>query len=76
MNLKEKIEKSTNFEKPKITMKKIKKDVKGITLIALVVTFIVPYDKVRNAVISRVSSAKVIKKDIKIYLFLFFLEKN
>ena len=41
MNLKEKTEKSTNFEKQKNTMKKLKKQVKGITLIALVVTIIV-----------------------------------
>lgn len=40
MNLKEKIEKSTNFEKQKITIKKLKKQVKGITLIAFVVTII------------------------------------
>ena len=41
MNLKEKTEKSTNLVEHKITMKKLKKQVKGITLIALVVTIIV-----------------------------------
>lgn len=38
MNLKEKTEKNTNLVEHKITMKKLKKQVKGITLIALVVT--------------------------------------
>ena len=41
MNLKEKTEKSTSLVEHKITMKKLKKQVKGITLIALVVTIIV-----------------------------------
>ena len=41
MNLKEKTEKSTNLVEHKIAMKKLKKQVKGITLIALVVTIIV-----------------------------------
>ena len=40
MNLKEKTEKSTNLVEHKITMKKLKKQVKGITLIALVVTIV------------------------------------
>ena len=38
MNLKEKTEKSTNLKRSKITLRKVKKQVKGITLIALVVT--------------------------------------
>lgn len=41
MNLKEKTEKSTNLKRSKITLRKVKKQVKGITLIALVVTIIV-----------------------------------
>ena len=41
MNLKEKTEKSTNLVEHKITIKKLKKQVQGITLIALVVTIIV-----------------------------------
>ena len=41
MNLKGKTEKSTNLKKSKFTMRKLKKQVKGITLIALVVTIIV-----------------------------------
>ena len=41
MNLKEKTEKNTILMEHKITMKKLKKQVKGITLIALVVTIIV-----------------------------------
>ena len=41
MNLKEKTEKSTKLVEHKITMKKLKKQVQGITLIALVVTIIV-----------------------------------
>ena len=45
MNLKEKTEKSTNLVEHKITMKKLKKQVKGITLIALVVTILFPYDE-------------------------------
>ena len=40
MNLKEKTEKSTSLVEHKITMKKLKKQVKGITLIALVVTIV------------------------------------
>ena len=38
MNLKEKTMKNKNFKRNKITMKEVKKQVKGITLIALVVT--------------------------------------
>ena len=38
MNLKGKMQKSTNLKRNKITMKKVKRQVKGITLIALVVT--------------------------------------
>ena len=38
MNLKEKTEKSTNLKRSKIALRKVKKQVKGITLIALVVT--------------------------------------
>ena len=41
MNLKGKMQKSTNLKRNKITMKKVKRQVKGITLIALVVTIIV-----------------------------------
>ena len=41
MNLKGKVQKSTNSKRNKITMKEVKKQVKGITLIALVVTIIV-----------------------------------
>ena len=41
MNLKEKVKKDTSLKRSKITMKKLKKQVKGITLIALVVTIIV-----------------------------------
>ena len=41
MNLKGKMQKITNLKRNKITMKKVKKQVKGITLIALVVTIIV-----------------------------------
>ena len=41
MNLKEKTEKSTKLVEHKITIKKLKKQVQGITLIALVVTIIV-----------------------------------
>ena len=48
MNLKEKTEKSTNLVEHKITMKKLKKQVKGITLIALVVTMVLHYDKVKK----------------------------
>ncbi len=38
MNLKGKMQKITNLKRNKITMKKVKRQVKGITLIALVVT--------------------------------------
>ena len=41
MNLKGKMQKITNLKRNKITMKKVKRQVKGITLIALVVTIIV-----------------------------------
>ena len=41
MNLKEKAKKSTSLKKSKFTMRKLKKQVQGITLIALVVTIIV-----------------------------------
>ena len=41
MNLKEKTMKNKNLKRNKITMKEVKKQVKGITLIALVVTIIV-----------------------------------
>ena len=41
MNLKEKMQKSTNLKRNKITMKKVKRQVKGITLIALVVTIVI-----------------------------------
>lgn len=41
MNLKEKMPKNQNLKRNKITMKNLKKQVKGITLIALVVTVIV-----------------------------------
>ena len=40
MNLKEKVKKDTSLKRSKITMKKLKKQVKGITLIALVVTIV------------------------------------
>ena len=38
MNLKGKMQKITNLKRNKITMKKVKRQVNGITLIALVVT--------------------------------------
>ena len=41
MNLKGKMQKGTNLKRNKITMKEVKRQVKGITLIALVVTIIV-----------------------------------
>ena len=41
MNLKGKMQKSTNLKRNKITIKEVKRQVKGITLIALVVTIIV-----------------------------------
>ena len=41
MNIKEENQKNTNLKEHKITMKKLKRQVKGITLIALVVTIIV-----------------------------------
>ena len=41
MNLKGKMQKITNLKRNKITMKKVKRQVNGITLIALVVTIIV-----------------------------------
>ena len=41
MNLMKKRQKNTNLKVHKITTKKLKKQVKGITLIALVVTIIV-----------------------------------
>lgn len=40
MNLKEKVKKDTSLKRSKITMKKLKKQVKGITLIALFVTIV------------------------------------
>ena len=41
MNLKEKTMKNKNLKRNKITMKEVKKQVKGITLIALVVTIMI-----------------------------------
>ena len=41
MNLMEKRQKNTNLKRQKIIIKKLKKQVRGITLIALVVTIIV-----------------------------------
>ena len=41
MNIKEESQKNTNLKEHKITIKKLKRQVKGITLIALVVTIIV-----------------------------------
>ena len=38
MNLKGKMQKSTNLKRNKSTIKEVKRQVKGITLIALVVT--------------------------------------
>lgn len=48
MNLKGKMQKITNLKRNKITMKEVKRQVKGITLIALVVTMVLHYDKVKK----------------------------
>lgn len=40
MNLKGKMQKSTNLKRNKSTIKEVKRQVKGITLIALVVTIV------------------------------------
>ena len=45
MNLKEKAKKSTSLKKSKFIMRKLKKQVQGITLIALVVTILFSYDE-------------------------------
>ena len=45
MNLMEKRQKNTNLKRQKIIIKKLKKQVRGITLIALVVTILFSYDE-------------------------------
>lgn len=48
MNLKGEGIKITNAKREKLTIKEVKKQVKGITLIALVVTMVLHYDKVKK----------------------------
>ena len=45
MNIKEESQKNTNLKEHKTTIKKLKRQVKGITLIALVVTILFSYDE-------------------------------